>query len=149
MKGVIFLFVVLLAAVAVGAQNKEEVFRSTKQANDSSLRGHIERNLDKIVEVYAEDAIILPPGGVEYLVGLKPIREYYLKGFESGKVLKAETENISFDVTGKNSAVEVGRYTLIYLAAGSDKPVEIKGTMLLTWEKNKKGQWKIKRDMWH
>lgn len=149
MKVTIYLAVLLLAAVTISAQTKEEVFKMTKNANDSSLQGHVERNVDKIVGVYTEDAIILPPGGVDPLQGIKAIREYYVKGFDGGKVLKAETENISFDLVGNKGAVEVGRYTLLFLATGSEKPVEIKGTMLIIWERTKDRKWKIKRDMWH
>lgn len=147
---VLFLAAILFGVFGtVSAQDKEKVFRLTKTANDSSLQGHVERNVDKIIGVYTDDTIILPPGGIEPIRGIAAIRDHYAKGLQGGRVLKATTENISYEVIGANHAVEVGRYTLIYIAAGTEKEIEIKGTMLINWEKNKRGEWKIKLDMWH
>jgi ketosteroid isomerase-like protein len=149
MKTLILVTFLLLVLGTVSAQNKAKIFQQTKAANDSSLQGHIEQNVDKICDVYADDAIVLPPNGVEPIRGAKAIRGYYLEGFKGGKVLKATTENISYEIIDSKHAVEVGRYVLVYKANNAEKEIEIKGTMLIQWGKNKKGEWKIKLDMWH
>jgi ketosteroid isomerase-like protein len=133
----------------VSAQDKNKVFKQTKAANDASLQGHVERNVDKIIAVYTDDAIILPPGGVQPIQGIKAIRDYYTKGIEAGRVLSVTTENLSYELIDAGHAVEVGRYTMIYKASNAEKEAEIKGTMLIQWKKNKSGEWKIKLDMWH
>jgi ketosteroid isomerase-like protein len=149
MKNLLLITFLLTLVGTVSAQKADAIFKFTKAANDASLQGHIERNVDKICAVYADDAIILPPGGVEPIRGIKAIREYYAEGFKGGRVLNVSTENISFEVINAKNAVEVGRYTMIYKAANAEKEIEIKGTMLIQWEKNKRGEWKIKLDMWH
>jgi ketosteroid isomerase-like protein len=149
MKRILLAALLLTITSVAAAQDKDKIFKLTKAANDSSLQGHIERNVEKIVAVYADDAIILPPGGVEPVKGITALREYYRKGLQGGRVLKATTENISYEVIDSRRAVEVGRYTLVYKADNAEKEIEIKGTMVIQWEKNKRGEWKIKLDMWH
>lgn len=149
MKQILLVAFVLAAFGTIAAQKRESVFEATKAVNDASLRGHVERDVEKIVAAYAPDAIVLPPGGVEPLRGLAAIRDYYAKGFDGGRVLRVTTENLSFEALDARRAVEVGRYTMLYRAAGADRDTVIKGTMVIQWEKNKRGEWKIKLDMWH
>lgn len=149
MKTVVLIALLLAIVGTASAQDKDRIFKQTKAANDASLQGHVERNVDKITAVYTDDAIILPPGGVQPVQGIKAIRDYYTKGLEGGRVLKVSTENISYEVIDASRAVEVGHYTLVYKADNAEKETEIKGTMLIQWEKNKHGEWKIKLDMWH
>jgi ketosteroid isomerase-like protein len=149
MRIIIVSLLLMMLSAGLLAQGNEKVFKLTKAANDSSLQGHIDRNVDRICAVYSEDAILLPPGGVEPIRGIESIKKYYLDGFKSGRILKAETENISYEVLRGGRAIEVGKYKLLYKAANDDKEIEIRGTMLIQWEKNKKGEWKIKLDMWH
>lgn len=129
--------------------NKEKIFKETKTANDASLQGHLEKNVTKICQVYADDAILLPPGAPEPIQGKEGIIRYYTEGLKNGSSLAITTENIAYEVIDERHANEVGRYTILYRANGSDKGVEIKGTMLICWEKNVKNEWKIKFDMWH
>lgn len=142
----------LVWATACGiAQTKPEaatIAAATKAANDASLQGHIEKNVDKICAVYAADAIILPPGGAP-IRGIKNIREHYTAALRSGSSLKITTENIHYEVIDERHAQEVGSYSIVYRANDSDKSIEIKGFMLIAWEKDKDGTWKITLDMWH
>lgn len=129
--------------------NKEKIFKETKAANDASLQGHLEKNVTKISQVYADDAILLPPGTTEPIRGKEAIIRYYMEGLKNGSSLAITTENIAYEVIDERHANEVGHYTILYRANGSDKDIEIKGTMLICWEKNAKNEWKIKFDMWH
>lgn len=154
MKKIIFssaLFI-LLSPIAMAQKHKtvaQDIYLQTKAANDASLQGHIEKNADKICAVYTEDAIILPPNTAVPIQGKKSIYDYYIEGFKTGTSLKISTTNISYEVIDKNHAHEVGVYSILYKANDSDQEVEIKGKMLIVWERNKKGEWKIKLDMWH
>ncbi|MCW5922875.1 MAG: nuclear transport factor 2 family protein [Saprospiraceae bacterium] len=129
--------------------NKEEVFKLTKAANDASLQGHIEKNADKIIAVYTEDAVVLPPNGVKPIIGLDSIKRYYqnsLKG--EGKSIEITTENLRFDVIDQNNATELGKYNIKYQASDTSAVTVFKGEMLIVWKKQN-GQWKIYLDMWH
>jgi ketosteroid isomerase-like protein len=98
MRNLLIIWLMLTFFSTVSAQDKNKVFKQTKAANDASLQGHVERNVDKIIAVYTDDAIILPPGGVQPIQGIKAIRDYYTKGIEAGRVLSVTTENLSYEL---------------------------------------------------
>jgi hypothetical protein len=136
--------------VSLNAQHvkKAEIFAQTKAANDLSLQGHIEKNASKITEVYTDDAMILPPGLPAPIRDKKEIFKYYVNGFSSGTSLRITTDTLRYDVIDENHAIEVGIYTILYETNGAKDLSEIKGTMLIFWERQK-GAWRIKADMWH
>lgn len=149
MKYLLSVLILLVATAAAFSQDKDAIFKLTKAANDASLQGHVERNVERIVAVYTDDATLLPPPGGEPIMGIRSIRDYYTKGMRGGRVLKVDTENISYEIVGTGHAIETGRYTLHYKADDAEKETVIKGQMLIVWKKNKNGEWKIKYDMWH
>lgn len=125
------------------------IFKQTKAANDASLQGHIEKDAKKIVAVYTDDAIVLPPGGVKPIVGIDSIRKYYQQSLAGpGRSVSIKTENIRFDVSSETDATELGRYVIDYQASDTSAVTPIKGEMLIVWKKVD-GQWKIYLDMWH
>jgi ketosteroid isomerase-like protein len=129
--------------------NKDEIYKLTKAANDASLQGHIEKNIDKITTVYTADAIVLPPGGEKPVVGIDSIKSYYKKGLEGvGRSTAITTENIRYDMADENNATELGKYVIKYKASDTSSITEFKGEMLIVWKKVD-GQWKIYLDMWH
>jgi len=129
--------------------DKQAIFQQTKAANDASLQGHIEKDAAKISRVYTDDAILLPPGGAAPIVGKSAIEAHYAKGVAApGNTLKIETENIHYEVIDEDNAQEVGRYSILFQADSTQKPIEIKGEMLIAWRRVG-GVWKIKLDMWH
>jgi hypothetical protein len=40
------------------APNRSQIYALTKAANDSSLQGHVLKNVDQITEVYTTNAIV-------------------------------------------------------------------------------------------
>ncbi len=129
--------------------NKDEIYKLTKAANDESLKGHIEKNVDKITAVYTNDAVVLPPGGVKPIVGIDSIKSYYKKGLEGiGRSTEIITETLRYDVANENNATELGKYIIKYKASDTAAITEFKGEMLIVWKKID-GQWKIYLDMWH
>lgn len=127
---------------------QSDIFNQTKKANDSSLEGHVSQDVDQITAVYSDESILMPPGS-EPIAGLENIREYYQKGFNSGKVLEVSTQNISYRVIDENHTEEVGSYQMKYLVKGEKVPITVEGHMIITWSKNAEGDWKIIYDMWH
>ncbi|MDN5204313.1 DUF4440 domain-containing protein [Fulvivirgaceae bacterium BMA10] len=152
MSKTIFMIMVLSTQLSM-AQEPEDLAKSvqkeTKAVNDASLKGHLEKNIDKICAAYAADAILLPPGGIEPIMGIEQIRSFYLKSFKQGSVLEVSTKDISFELTAPGHANEIGSYFMIYQNTGSNDKVKIEGNMLIVWEQDEHGEWKIKWDMWH
>jgi ketosteroid isomerase-like protein len=129
--------------------NKEKIAAQTKAANDASLQGHMDKNADKICEVYSENAIILPPGGIRPIESKSAIKNYYMAGFNGGSVLGISTRDRKLDIIDDSNAYEIGHYTIHYKADTALHPIDITGTMLIIWKKTRDGKWKIKYDMWH
>ncbi|MFN7115591.1 MAG: YybH family protein [Saprospiraceae bacterium] len=152
MKKLFFITVGLIFATAcTNSETTQQalVFAQTKAANDASLQGYVEKNAAKIYAVYADDAILLPPGGVAPVQGKQAIEAYYQNAVQApGATLQITTENLHYEVIDASHAQEVGRYTIVYQADTAQVPTEIKGHMLINWEKVN-GEWKIKLDMWH
>ena len=153
MKKLLFFAAIVLVYVSCFSENesiqKDEIFRLTKAANDESLKGHIEKDADKITAVYTSDAVLLPPGGIKPIVGIESIRNYYKKGFEgSGRSIGIVTENLKYDVVNENNTIELGSYTIQYKKSDTSAITEIKGEMLIVW-KRIDDHWKIHMDMWH
>lgn len=140
---------VISCATETARTSRDEIYKLTKQANDESLKGHLEKNADKITAVYHPDAIVLPPGGVAPLIGIDSIKTYYARSVQgSGKTLDITTENIRYDVSDENNAVELGKYVIRYQSSDTSTVTEFKGEMLIVWKKIE-GKWKIYLDMWH
>ena len=142
---------ICLATLGIFAQkggSKEKLFQQTKAVNDASLQGHLEQNVDKICAAYAADALLLPPDSPEPISGAAAIKAYYTKGLQSGRLLKFSTENISYEVIDDRHTVEAGRYSLLFQPANAAQPIEVKGTMVIYWERQPNQTWKIKLDMW-
>lgn len=144
-----FLLSFLIIAKGQTSSSVEKIFTATKKVNDHSLAGHLKQDANQIISALAEDAIILPPGGSQPIKGLENIKQYYLDGFQQGASLEITTDNISYQVIDDAHANEVGKYSILYQAKDSDEPIVINGFMMIAWEKNKQGEWKIKYDMWH
>ena len=147
---IVFLIaIILFSCKSQNKPNKDQIFKLTKAANDESLKGHIEKNIEKIAAVYSNDAIVLPPGGVNPIVGIDSIKSYYTKGLAgTGRSIEISTENIRYDVLDENNATELGKYSIKYKASDTSTITTFKGEMLIVWKKIN-SRWKIYLDMWH
>jgi ketosteroid isomerase-like protein len=151
MKKIVFAFIIISCSCNQNTKNinKEDIFKQTKAANDESLKGHIEKNADKIIAVYTKDAVVLPPGGISPIISIDSIKTYYKKGLEgTGRSIEIKTDNIRYDVIDENNATELGKYLIKYKASDTSAISEFKGEMLIVWKKID-GKWKIYLDMWH
>ncbi len=70
---------------------------------------------DRVVQVYTEDALMLPPGG-EILRGRAAIRERYARGFDADRE-RGHTRRITFELVDRIVSGDVrsdyGYYTII------------------------------------
>ncbi len=102
------------------------------------------RELDKLIECYAPDAVYMPPhhGAVH---GKQEIHEY-LRG-----PLKHGVSDLTYDVTyirhSGDLAYDVGRYTMSVPQNDGSKRQD-KGKYLTVWKRQPDGGWKIVADTW-
>lgn len=95
-------------------------------------------------EVYAEDALLLPPGA--RVQGRAAIRRYFAPrpGREN---LEHSMRAHSVDFYG-DTAVDVGTWSNTFRRPQGE-PQRAEGTYLIVWVKGADGRWRIRHDMWH
>lgn len=120
----------------------DEVIRSLKETDTALSRAVSERNLEKIMSFYADDAILLPTAEPQ-VSGKVAIRAEWkhilaIPNFES----KASLKNVEVASSG-----DFGYTTGTYVATmmGEDgKPATEPGKWLTIWKRQSDGNWLIK-----
>ena len=120
-------------------------------ALDSASRGAIEATVDRYVaasnegdaaaltELYAEDAVLLPPDH-EPIHGRKAIGEFWEEGTDTG----LEVSILRLEVEG-NVAYLVGRYRL----PPTEQEEADSGQYVLCLKRQTDGTWKLTADIWN
>src|SRR5688572_28020012 len=121
------------------------------RALDSASRGAIEATVDRYVaasnegdaealtELYAEDAVLLPPDH-EPIHGREAIGEFWQQGTDTG----LEVSTLRLEVDG-NVAYLVGRYHL----PPTDQEDADSGQYVLCLKRQRDGAWKLTADIWN
>ncbi len=124
------------AAITATIDSLGKAFSSAAAARDTSA----------IVNFYADDAHVLPPGAAR-IQGKEGIHHLWA-GFLSmpGLELGLHTDNVIVSEAG-DLAAEVGSYTL-RAQDPTGKPFDDAGKYLVVW-KNMNGAWKILADTWN
>ncbi len=114
-----------------------------QHAGDDWAKHWNAKQLDKVVEIYAEDAVYLPPHH-DAVHGREAIREY-LKG-----PLDHGASDLKFEVTyikqSGDLAYDVGRYSMTVPQSDGSKRAD-RGKYLAVWRREK-GAWKLVADSW-
>jgi uncharacterized protein (TIGR02246 family) len=101
------------------------------------------RELDKVVSIYAQNAVYLPPHH-SAVHGRDAIREYLERALEHGAT------GLAFEVTyirqAGDLAYDVGTYTMNLPHDGGKR--QDKGKYLTVWHRLADGEWKIVADAW-
>jgi uncharacterized protein (TIGR02246 family) len=147
-----FLIVVALALVAAckteegddaaDTRARAEIDSLGRQWEEAANRGEVER----IMEIYAPDAVILPPGG-PVIEGSETIRELFRQEFERFDTKLAFTTQ-EIEVEG-DMAFRRGRYVWRGTPRLSGQTVETTNKFLEVWRRQPDGSWKISVDMWN
>ena len=125
-------------------QNTEAVRKIIYQHNANLEKWYASGDIDKVVEVFAEDCWQMPPHA-EPLVGRAALLEFWAQAVQWG-VWRFTLETQDVVVSGP-IAVERGRYILKFQAGPTAPPGleshEDKGNYVVMWNLNKNGQWQI------
>jgi len=102
---------------------------------------------DRVVQVYTEDALMLPPGG-EILRGRAAIRERYARGFDADRE-RGHTRRITFELVDRIVSGDVrsdyGYYTIIGRSPEGHED-RSRGKFAKVWTRGRDGVWRIRSD---
>ena len=102
--------------------------------------------VDRLMAIYAPDAVILPPGG-PVIEGSETIRELFRQEFERFDTKLAFTTQ-AIEVDG-DMAFRRGRYVWRGTPRLSGQTVETTNKFLEVWRRQPDGSWRIEVDMWN
>ena len=102
---------------------------------------------DRVGQIYAEDALLLPPGG-KILRGRAAIRDHYKQGFDSDRE-RGHTSRITFELVDRLVSGDVrndyGYYTIV--GRGPDGHEERwRGKFAKVWVRGPDAVWRIRSD---
>ena len=149
--GIGFSFVVALAVACERGSGGDEAADERARAEIDSLGRKWEEaantaQVERLVEIYAPDAVILPPGG-PVIEGSETIRELFRQEFERFDTKLAFTTQ-EIEVAG-DMAYRRGRYVWRGTPRLSGQTVETTNKFLEIWKRQPDGSWRIAVDMWN
>jgi len=102
---------------------------------------------DRVVALYTEDALMLPPGG-DILKGRDAIRERYADGFDEDR-RRGHTRRITFELVDRIVSGDVrndyGYYTITGRSPAGHESVH-RGKFAKVWQRGRDGVWRIRSD---
>ena len=122
----------------------EEVRKSIGEVNKRFMKGFIKGDASKTASVYAENAVLLPPGG-NMIHGKKAIEEFWGGVMASG-VKEAKLTTVELSGSG-DYIQEMGTGVLKSHPEGGE-PSEQNAKYIVVW-KNTPDGWKYKWDIWN
>lgn len=127
---------------AADSRSRAEIDSLGRRWEEAANRGEVER----LMEVYAPDAVILPPGG-PVIEGSETIRELFRQEFERFDTKLAFTTQ-QIEVDG-DMAYRRGRYVWRGTPRMTGQTVETTNKFLEVWRRQPDGSWRIAVDMWN
>ena len=106
-----------------------------------------DRDVDRAVSFWAEDAIVFPPGSPP-VAGKAAIREFVVKSFQTpgfGISWKTATVTVS---RGGDMAYTTGTNRVTFVGPDG-KQVGIEGKAVTVWRRENDGTWKCVIDIWN
>lgn len=147
-----FAFGVIVAALLAGtgcasAGSQTDVQSQILRLDADWSRAAQDRDVDRVVSFWADDAIVFPPGSPA-VAGKAAIREFVAKSFQTP----------GFSISWKTTTVAVSRGGDIAYTTGTNrvtfstpdgKQVTVEGKAVAVWRREKDGAWKCVIDIWN
>ncbi|WP_445381495.1 YybH family protein [Robiginitalea sp. IMCC43444] len=115
-----------------------------QQSASSFSQAYMEGDLDQMMELYTEDAVIFPPGAT-IISGKEAIRNRW-KLPEGIRILKHQSDSQHLTIIG-NTAYDYGYYSGKTLLKNG-KESNWKGKYVIVW-KPERGKWRMYLDIWN
>lgn len=130
------------------AQGNDALKPKIDKLNKEFAAAMLQGNTDKMLDMYAEDAISLPSYR-PMQVGLAEIRKANMEDMKSGWKTTAFELNNEKIITSGNLVTDIGTYKISMKGPGADKTMDDHGKYLTIYEKQKDGSLKIKAETWN
>lgn len=143
----------LLSAMAVmtmasyaqtDAEMKQMIESNNKMIGEAMKAGDV----DKMMTVYAEDAIQLP-NNEKMIKGVAEIRKSQESMVKEGWKVKEYTTNVQQVETHGDIVTEIGTYNIKGMKDGSEETFNHEGKYLCLWEKQADGTLKLTTEIWN
>ena len=151
MKYVRSIPMVIVLAMTILSCNKQKVFdeaqirQSIDKANVQYCEVVKKGDISGILEIYTDDATIIPPGG-EMLKGRDDIQKVY-EGLLKGGL--KEIKMITLEVGGLGDMVyEIGKTRVLIQPEGMEAFSDSSKYMVI-WKRQDDGTWKVYADIWN
>ena len=139
MKRTLILGIILLTACAT-SMSQADIQKNADIFAAAASHG----NVDGMLALYADDAILMPPGAPA-MRGKDAIRQFWT-GFTSLGAIDAKLVTDDVMQSG-NLAAETGHFELT-ITPKSGAPIKDSGKYLVVW-RNSGGEWRIVRDIFN
>jgi uncharacterized protein (TIGR02246 family) len=107
-------------------------------------QAYVKNDMAALGEVYAEDAVILPPG--REIRGREAIQRYFAWGPNHRQI--AHSMVTAELIVSGDMATDHGAWHSTS-QRGDDSPTTASGQYLVVWVREPDGAWRIRYDMWH
>ena len=105
---------------------------------------------DRVAQVYADDALMLPPGG-EIIRGRAAVREHHAEAFDEDRK-RGHTRSITFELVDRlvrdDVRTDYGYYT-ITSRSPSGQEHQHRGKFAKVWQRGRDGLWRIRSDTYN
>jgi uncharacterized protein (TIGR02246 family) len=134
----------VLCSVAAAAQSKADE-KAIRALDKQWAQAAMDKNLDKVVAPYAEDASMLPPNA-PIATGAQQIRAVWKQFFSDPNIASINFEPTKIVVSkAGDMAYDIG-WTEVKLKLGN--PSTLRGKFVVTWRKIA-GKWKVEADIFN
>jgi len=133
---------VILACQRTPAPNSVPVRQAIEAHNANAERWYLNRQVDSLAAIFAEDVWQLPPN-MAPIVGHDSLRAFWTNALTWGRwEFDLQTQDV---VTAGSLAVERGRYALKF-TPGAQAPMpafEDRGNYVVLWRQDADGEWRV------
>ena len=130
---------------AVRESDDAEVRAELAAVADAFSRAYMAGDVDTIVSLYTEDAVLIPHGGTE-VRGLDAIEAFWAPR-EGVTIAHHKITSAQVEVFG-DVATDYGTY-VARGSAGGQTWGPSHGNYLIVWKRGTDGQWRMQLDMWN
>ncbi len=146
----VILLVLVMAAVAAADHHEKQaaLMQEVTAIGDDLARAMVEKDVDRMMAMYAPDAISLPNYSPR-MQGLDAFRESHAQMEAAGmNVLSFESEPTDVWQAG-DQVIEIGKFEIALEMAGMPGTINDAGKYLTIYERDAEGALKIKVETWN
>jgi ketosteroid isomerase-like protein len=146
-RGFQALSVAVLGCVApLGAADESAVRDFIRLAEDRFSAAQVRGDVAAMMEIYADDAVVFPPGEAP-VTGKPAVTRWRTRAVAAApRIAREQFEIASLDVCG-DMAVETGSVSVQEEGSGASA-VTTRTPYITVWKHQDDGAWKIQKDMW-